>query len=126
MQRRPSVLVVDDDPDTRALVRMILAIEGYAVAEAPDGAAALDLARRQRADLILLDLWMPGLDGRAFARAYHRLPGPRSPLVVMTAAVDQLRDTPAPGAAAYLAKPFDVEQLLRVVGRHCPPVAAAG
>jgi CheY-like chemotaxis protein len=113
----PVVLVVEDDAATRALLRDVLEDAGYAVREAADGAAALRAARAARPALVLLDLRLPGTDGRAFAAAYRRAPGPRAPIVVLTADADAEASAAALGAAGHLRKPFDLDALLAVVGR---------
>jgi two-component system, chemotaxis family, chemotaxis protein CheY len=113
----PTVLVVDDEGSLRQLVARTLADEGYAVVEAPDGAAALTRVRETPPAVILLDLRMPVMDGWGFARAYRQEPGPWAPVVVMTATVDAGRWAAEVGADAYLAKPFDLDALLAVVGR---------
>ena len=113
----PCVLVVDDDPDIRLIVRETLEDEGCTVAEAPDGAAALEIARREQPAVILLDMKMPVMDGWTFAAAYRELPQPRAPVVVITAAQDAATRAVEVGADAHLGKPFDLDDLLRVVGR---------
>jgi DNA-binding response OmpR family regulator len=112
------VLVVDDEAAIRGFVAQALEAEGYAVATAADGVSAFDLARAAPPDVILLDLRLPVLDGWAFARAYRRLPPPRAPLVVMTAAVDARRWGAEVGADGCLPKPFDLEELLACVAAH--------
>jgi two-component system, chemotaxis family, chemotaxis protein CheY len=120
MGEPPRVLVVDDDAGIRDLLDLALADAGYAVALAADGAVALALVDAVAPDVILLDMRMPVLDGWAFAEAYRRRPGRRAPIVAMTAARD------APGSAAqiaatgYLAKPFDLADLLACVARYSP------
>jgi two-component system chemotaxis response regulator CheY len=116
MEERP-ILVVDDDELILNTVESTLADEGYHVVTAPDGAAALDAIERQEPALILLDMKMPIMDGWAFASAYRRQPEPHAPIVVMTAAADAARRAADVGAEAYLAKPFDLADLLNVVGR---------
>jgi CheY-like chemotaxis protein len=114
---RRCVLVADDDPDIRLVVREILEDEGCIVAEAPDGAVALEVAKREQPALILLDMKMPVMDGWAFAAAYQELPLPRAPVVVVTAARDAAARAAEVGADAHLGKPFEIDELLRVVGR---------
>jgi two-component system, chemotaxis family, chemotaxis protein CheY len=115
------VLVVDDDPAIRTLVAMALADEGYGVAVAPNGRAALERLRYHRPRLILLDMRMPEMDGWEFARRYRTLPGPHAPIVVLAAAVDVAAEGAQIGAAAALGKPFDLEALLAVVARYAGP-----
>ena len=80
------VLVVDDEPAMRLLTRSILESEGWAVSEAPNGLVALEVMKRERPSLILLDLMMPEMDGFAFAAEVRRHPEWRSiPIVVLSA-----------------------------------------
>jgi signal transduction histidine kinase/DNA-binding response OmpR family regulator len=80
------VLVVDDEPAMRSLTRGILEKEGWAVSEAPNGIAALEIMKQERPSLILLDLVMPEMDGFAFAAEVRRHPEWRSiPIVVLSA-----------------------------------------
>ena len=109
-----TVLVVDDEPALRAVVRAILGDEGYVVLEASHGLAMLELLRRERADLVLMDVMMPGGDGR---EAYRTLRAQKDladvPVVMMSAAV-----RPAgldPSIAAFLRKPFDLNQVVALV-----------
>src|SRR5262249_23211549 len=109
------VLAVDDDDEIRELVRLILAESGYEVATAADGRAALDVARSFDPALILLDMRMPVMDGWEFARAYRGVPGKRAQVVVLTAARDARARADAVGADGWLAKPFDIVDLLSAV-----------
>ena len=113
----PVVLVVEDEPAIRALLRDVLEDAGYAVREAADGEAALRAARAARPALVLLDLHLPRTGGWTFAAAYRREPGPRAPIVVLTADADAEAQAAALGAAGHLPKPFDLDELLALVGR---------
>ena len=110
-----AVLVVDDDETIREFIGMALAEEGYRVAEAPNGAAALDLLARQRPCVILLDMRMPVMDGWEFARRYRAEHPERAPIIVMTAAADAFQRCREVNGDACLPKPFDVDQLLALV-----------
>lgn len=112
------VLVVDDESGIRDLVALILGIEGYPVWTAANGAEALDLLEREPPAVLLLDMRMPVLDGWGVARALQER-GVAIPIVVMTAAVDASRWAAEVGAAAYLAKPFDLVDLLATVEQIC-------
>ena len=112
------VLVVDDDPAIRDLVKIVLASGGYEVHTAEHGAAALELAREARPGLILLDMRMPVMDGWEFARIYRERPGPHVPIVVITAAHEVAERAAQVSADDFLAKPFDIDDLVQVVGRH--------
>jgi len=111
-----TVLVVDDEPVLRTIVREILHEEGYAVIEAADGRVMLEIMARERPDLVLMDVMMPGLDGRdAYRQLRSRPEHSDIPVVMMSAAV------PAhgldPSIAGFMAKPFDLTQLIDLVVR---------
>ncbi|HET9016769.1 MAG TPA: response regulator transcription factor [Thermomicrobiaceae bacterium] len=105
------ILVVDDDPNIRQVVRFALGDEGHQVEEASDGRAALEQADRFHPDVILLDMKMPGMDGWEFARRYRARYGRRAATVVLTAAHDAGRRARDIGADGYVAKPFDLDVL---------------
>lgn len=111
------ILVVDDDEAICQFVRMVLTNEGYRVETASNGAAALELAAKSPPDVILLDLWMPVMDGWTFARTYRRTPGPHAPIIALSAAGQLAKHAKDIQADAFLAKPFDVHRLLEVVER---------
>ena len=115
--------MVDDDEAVRRLLFWALTDEGYAVADAPDGAVALARARAAPPGLILLDMRMPVLDGWAFARRYRARPGPHAPIICVTAAVDAAARGAQIGAVATVSKPFDLEELLAAVRRAVPAPA---
>src|SRR6185295_6534557 len=114
MARGTTVLVVDDDPSIRDFVEAALEDEGYGVLSAGDGEAALALVEH-RPCAVLLDMRMPVLDGWGFAEAYRDQPGARAPIIVMTAAENAADWAEEIGAAAVLAKPFRLDDLLAVV-----------
>ncbi|CAN93328.1 unnamed protein product [Sorangium cellulosum So ce56] len=120
--RRKQILIVDDDQEIREMLEITLEEEGYDVLSASDGEAALALLERNRPNLILLDMRMPVMDGWGFARAYASCPGPRAPILVMTAAVDAGTWAREVGACASVAKPFDLNRLLDSIAAHagCP------
>jgi CheY-like chemotaxis protein len=107
---RRRVLVADDEPAMRVLVRVNLQVEGIEVVEARDGREALDLAARERPDLLLLDVMMPGLDGWEVARRLAESPETRDiPILFMTALAgseDRRRGFEV-GGVGYIVKPFD-------------------
>jgi two-component system response regulator MprA len=107
------VLVVDDEPAVREAVSRALALDGYEVAAADDGHAALEAVRRSQPELIVLDVLMAGLDGIALCRRLRR-DGDRTPVLMLTAR-DAVSDRVAgldAGADDYLVKPFALEELL--------------
>jgi CheY-like chemotaxis protein len=108
---------VDDDDTYRELVEAALGDEGYEVSGVANGVAALEIVGRYKPHLILIDLRMPVQDGPEFAKAYRRRRGPRAPLALITAARDPEVAAAGMGAAACLAKPFDLAQLINLVAR---------
>jgi len=111
-----TVLVVDDEPVLRTIVREILHEEGYAVIEAADGRVMLEIMARARPDLVLMDIMMPGSDGREAYRQLRSHPEHRDvPVVMMSAGVRPIRLDPS--IAGFMAKPFDVSQLVELVAR---------
>jgi signal transduction histidine kinase len=120
--RAGRVLVVDDDPDIRALVIEVLRDTGLTVASARDGEEALAEARRMRPDVILLDKLMPGMDGTEFASVY-RATGRAAPIIAFCAARDAAQWAAAIGAVSYIGKPFDVKDLERLILAQLPTIA---
>ena len=112
------VLVVEDEPEIREFVSMVLDSQGYRVSTAANGARALEEIHREPVDLILLDMRMPVMDGWSFARAYRAALGPHAPIVVLTAAQDAADRAAQINAEGFLGKPFDLDDLLRVVAEH--------
>jgi DNA-binding response OmpR family regulator len=116
------ILIAEDEPDMLMGLRDNLQFEGYDVLEATDGQAAVDVATRERPDLILLDVMMPKLDGIEVCRQL-RVAGYTVPIVMLTAKsqeIDIVRGLEA-GADDYLTKPFGVRELLariKVALRH--------
>ncbi|TYP74020.1 response regulator transcription factor [Paenibacillus methanolicus] len=105
------ILVVDDDPHIRELVRVIMQREGYAVAEAADGMEALERMKASAADLVILDIMMPRMDGWALCKELQRLY--EVPLLMLTAkgeTGDKVRGFEL-GTDDYLVKPFDPPEL---------------
>jgi CheY-like chemotaxis protein len=111
--QRPRVLVVDDDLTIRATFADILGGEGYEVTAAPDGREAMRLAAGQRFDAILLDLFMPGMDGLTVLPLLRDL-APRTGIVIVSAYIepDRVAEALRLGAAAVLAKPPNLDELL--------------
>jgi CheY-like chemotaxis protein len=121
-----NVLIVEDDPDIREMLRQLLSTAGYHTVAAADGLEALHLLRivRHRAPhapcLVLLDLKMPRLGGGEFRRAQLGDPTVASvPIALMSGAADLEQRAAEMGAVAILAKPLDVDVLIEVVKRYC-------
>ena len=114
------ILVVDDDAAIRRVVAAVLADEGYTVAEAPDGGAALARARAAPPRLILLDMRMPGMDGWEFAREFRTRHGHGAPIIVVTAEASARRRAEEITADGFLGKPFGAAELMMTAQRHLP------
>jgi two-component system KDP operon response regulator KdpE len=110
------ILLIEDDGWIRTFLRDVLADEGYEVIEAADGRTGLRLAAEQHADMVLLDLAMPGFTGVDVLRELRRLPTTRTVPVLILSAFERLlpaRDTS--DVAGVLAKPVKVPLLLAAV-----------
>ncbi len=107
-----TVLVVDDKASVRQLVKEYLTEQGFRVATANDGQNALFVARREKPDLILLDLMMPNMDGYDFLRAYRR--DQQTPVIIITAREEETDAVLGLelGADDYVIKPFRMRELL--------------
>jgi DNA-binding response OmpR family regulator len=115
----PLVQVVEDDPDVGEILEMILHAEGYAVLRAQDGREALEQLREAKPRLILLDLMMPGMNGWEFRAEQLRDDAlARIPVVVMTGAGDDAARVAELKADAYVQKPVELDELLRVVSEN--------
>jgi two-component system response regulator MprA len=113
MSEATRILVVDDDPKIRTVVRRGLAYEGYRVVEAASGEEALEKAREHLPHLVVLDVMMPGIDGLEVTRRL-RSAGDAVAILMLTAR-DEVRDRVEgleTGADDYLVKPFSFEELL--------------
>jgi DNA-binding response OmpR family regulator len=106
------ILIVEDDDDIRELLVLVLSERGHEVVGAENGRVALVQAEDFRPNIILLDLRMPEMDGRAFAAAYHVRPGPHARLLMMTAARDAASSAAEVGADALVPKPFDLNEMI--------------
>jgi CheY-like chemotaxis protein len=110
------VLVVDDEPIIRDVVRDVLIDEGYDVVIASDGLESIALLEEVRPDVVVMDVMMPGLDGRQAYLAIRARPElAHVPIIMMSAAIP--KDALDDGVTAYLPKPFDLEELIAVVKR---------
>ena len=112
---RETVLVVEDEPAIRDLLRLHLTLAGFDMHEVGDGRKGLDLARAQRFDVVILDIMLPGLDGVTLCRALRAEGANRNTPILMLTARDTESDKVVgleSGADDYVAKPFGVRELL--------------
>jgi DNA-binding response OmpR family regulator len=120
-----SVLVVDDEPQVLWMLRFSLEAEGYRTLSASDGRTALDELHAHRPQLMLLDVMMPLMDGWSVLEELRALPETERPRVIVVSARSSNRDRAKAaelGADAFVAKPFDVGDLLGLV-HELQPVA---
>ena len=113
------ILVVDDESDIRTLIDEILSEEGYTVATAADAAEARESFRNQQPQLVLLDVWMPDVDGITLLKEWSRDGGPACPVVVMSGhgTVETAVEATRLGAVDFVEKPLSLQKLLRTVER---------
>ncbi len=114
-----SVLVVDDEPQVAWVLRFTLEHEGYRTFTASNGVEALEELEKHHPMLMVLDLMMPEMDGWAVLEEMMKLPLAERPRVVIVSALtgpDDKEKATALGADAFVPKPFDVEELIGVLG----------
>jgi len=112
------ILVVDDEPKVAQIARDYLEKNGFRVVTARDGVTALAMARRERPDLIILDLMLPGMDGREVCRAIRRESD--TPIIMLTALAEESDQVAGLelGADDYIAKPFSPRALVARVSAN--------
>jgi two-component system cell cycle response regulator DivK len=115
------ILYVEDNPENRLLIRRILTVEGYTVAEAENAATALKFVEEQTPDLILMDINMPDMDGYTLTAKMKTYPKLFNiPIIALTANVmkgDRER-TLAAGCDGYIQKPVDVDTLPEQIAQY--------
>ena len=117
------ILVVEDQPDNRQIIRDMLADTGYEISEAENGEAALAAIAKQRPDLILMDIQLPIMDGYAATRRIKADPSLRSiPVIAVTsyALSGEEKKARAAGCDDYVPKPYSPRQLLAKIRQLMP------
>lgn len=131
--RRPRVIIVDDDRDTREMLTLALELEGFDVGQAANGLRLISAMHVDRPDVILLDVMMSWIDGFELCRAIKKNPTFHDIPVIFISARKSLEDERAgleAGAVDYLAKPLDMGKLVARIRRILqergaqPPVPA--
>jgi CheY-like chemotaxis protein len=127
------ILVVDDDTAVRSAIKIVLEQDGHEVILASNGKAGIAAADEERFDLVICDIFMPGMDGIETISAFHKN-NPRMPVIAMSGFMFRDSQHPAPdylglstklGAAYSLRKPFRPNELLKAV-RECAANAGPG
>ena len=114
------ILVADDEPHIRDLLRLLFKDEGYDVVEAEDGEEAYEVAKKEKPDLIILDIMMPKVDGY---QAYHSIRSDAElkdvPILILTAKAEPIynRISKGIGADAHITKPFDADDVLKKINK---------
>lgn len=120
----PKILVVEDNQDNREMVVKVLKFNGYQVVEAVDGEEAIEKVKAEDPDLILLDIFLPKMDGY---EATRRLKGDTSlrniPIIALTAHAmkGSMEEALAAGCDGYISKPIDVRELPKQIQRFLKP-----
>ncbi|MBS1795529.1 MAG: sigma-54-dependent Fis family transcriptional regulator [Acidobacteria bacterium] len=115
---KKSVLVADDERGARMALEVALRLSGYAVVSVENGEAALEAGRKEQFDLLLTDVYMPGVNGLELIERFRAF-SPETEIVVMTAqgSLEIAMQAVAQGAFDFIAKPFDIESVIALVRR---------
>lgn len=115
-----TILLVEDDPDTRHMMVTWLEAEGYRVRAASNGREALAILQREVPCVMVVDLMMPVMDGAELRRHQQQMPAVSSVPFILVSATDNAAEIACGlGIADVMPKPFDAERLLGMVASHC-------
>jgi CheY-like chemotaxis protein len=118
MNKPKRILLADDDPGILDAVGLLLELEGYEVTSIPNGATLLTMDN-DLPDLVLLDIWMSGVDGRDICRQLKQQPRTEKiPVVLFSASRDIEHSAISAGADGFLAKPFEISDLLSKIKEY--------
>ncbi len=109
------ILLVDDDASARESIKLLLTIDRHTVVEAATGPQAIELMRRQPFDLVILDYFMPEMQGCQVARRLKEI-APSVPILMITAYLEKLAEADKP-VDAVLGKPFAIQELSQAITR---------
>ncbi len=113
------ILVIDDEPQFVQVLKVRLEANGYGVVTAGDGMAGLETWKKEKPDLIILDIMMPELDGYSFVQDSKTKPDLKPcPIIVLTAKPGFDEIFKIEGAKDYIVKPFDDKELLEKIRKH--------
>lgn len=119
----PLILYIEDNEYNRKIVRHLLARTSYRLVEAVDGEAGVEAARRERPDLVLMDVQLPKMSGLDATRAIRSDPATAAVPIIVVTSFALSGDGPkamAAGASAYLAKPYSPRDLLGLIRQFLP------
>lgn len=122
MNTQKKVMIADDDPGILDAVEAMLEFGGYQVSSTPNGATLLDI-KENFPDLLLLDIWMPGTDGRdvcKYLKAQERTKN--MPIIMISASTELEKSAKEAGADDFLEKPFDMDELLQKIDYYLTKV----
>lgn len=126
MSEEKTVVVVEDEPDAAEMFAEMMRVSGFRVLKSSGSATAIDLIRRERPTLVLLDVMMPDVSGLEVLRFMRREPGLKGiPVIVISAKSmpSDIRDGMEAGASLYLTKPVGFLELKRAVEQVTGPVS---
>ena len=116
--KRKKILIADDDADILEVVNLILDVKGYDVQTEKNGENILKM-KDNLPDLLLLDIWMSGVDGRDICRQLREKQETKHlPVIMLSANIDIKKMSDDCGATDYLAKPFDIKDLVGMIEKH--------
>lgn len=119
---KPRILVVEDDPDLRTILRLQLLSQGYEVIETTNGAEGFAAIQEKTPDCVILDLMMPVMDGFGFLKRTRSILSLQDvPILILTASEDERNKVRGfhYQADSYMSKPYDLDELTKEVGRLC-------
>jgi two-component system cell cycle response regulator DivK len=115
------ILLVEDFEDSRSSLARLLQLEGYCVIEAADGAEAIEIATREKPNLILMDLSLPVIDGLNATSTIRRSPGLESTPIIALSGHDENElgvEARMAGITDYATKPVDLDMLIRMIAKY--------
>ncbi|WP_158828498.1 response regulator [Mucilaginibacter lacusdianchii] len=120
---KKKILVCDDDEDILDLVSIVLE-DHYEVIVEADSSKLIGKAEALQPDVVLLDMWMPKISGDQLTGYFKKLPKLANvPVIIFSASKDGKEKALAAGANDFIAKPFDIDELVKVVDQHCKAAA---
>ncbi len=115
-----TVMVCDDDPGILEVIKIILEENNYKVIALSSGKGIQKRIEEQSPDIIFLDLWMPGIEGKEITRVLKKDPQTKDiPIVIISALAETKNIASVVGADGFLAKPFEINELLNTIKRFC-------